>query len=125
MIAQLPGERDASPTFRQCRVSVLENSLNFASSPINLTVLFFVSMLIWSFFRIYKETQQAFCIEIAFKTVCFLQYRSYFNEAVVLYEIHNKDEGVNSCCKVLGPTWNLKSPLSMEHRSSATSDMQG
>lgn len=124
MIAQLPGERDASPTFRQCRVSVLENSLNFASSPINLTVLFFVSMLIWSFFRIYKETQQALCIKNSFKTVCFLQYKSYFNEAVVLYERHN-EEGANSCSKVLGPTWNLKSPLSMEHRSSATSDMQG
>lgn len=30
--------------------------MNFASSPMNLTVLFFVSMLIWSFFRICKHT---------------------------------------------------------------------
>ena len=39
-------------TFRQWRVSVLQNILNLASSPMNLTVLFLVSMLIWSFFRI-------------------------------------------------------------------------
>jgi len=39
-----------TPTFKQWRVSFLENILNLVSSPINLTVLFFVSMLIWSFF---------------------------------------------------------------------------
>lgn len=45
------------PTLRHCSVSVFENILNFASSPMNLTVLFFVSMLIWSFLRIYKDKQ--------------------------------------------------------------------
>ena len=42
------------PTLRQWSVSVFENILNLASSPMNRTVLFFVSMLIWSFFRIYS-----------------------------------------------------------------------
>lgn len=45
-----PDNKD--PTLRQWSVSVFENILNFASSPMNRTVLFFVSMLIWSFFRI-------------------------------------------------------------------------
>lgn len=44
-------------TFRQCSVSVLENILNLASSPMNLTVLFLVSMLIWSFLRIWNEQE--------------------------------------------------------------------
>lgn len=42
-------------TFKQWRVSFLENILNLVSSPINLTVLFFVSMLIWSFFLTFKK----------------------------------------------------------------------
>lgn len=46
-------------TLRQCSVSVLENILNLASSPMNRTVLFLVSMLIWSFFRIYSTNISA------------------------------------------------------------------
>lgn len=41
-------------TFKQCSVSFFVNILNLVSSPIKRTVLFFVSMLIWSFFRTYK-----------------------------------------------------------------------
>ena len=49
-----PWDRVFPPTLRQWSVSVFENILNLASSPMNRTVLFFVSMLIWSFFRIYS-----------------------------------------------------------------------
>lgn len=50
-------------TLRQCSVSVLENILNLANSPMNLTVLFLVSMLIWSFFLICKTHKHSlWCI---------------------------------------------------------------
>lgn len=38
------------------------NILNLVSSPINRTVLFFVSILIWSFFRTYKSREKRHCL---------------------------------------------------------------